>query len=85
MTKGNEIDKPPPSPQKNIDKSKTLITQMVNKISAKNVAEELLPISIENISKLTRSLDEEKAELAEKAQNIEQQLRANPHNKNLQK
>jgi|JI6StandDraft_1071083.scaffolds.fasta_scaffold13447_3 hypothetical protein len=39
------MEKAPISPQKNVEKSKTLITQMVNKISTKNVAEELLPIS----------------------------------------
>lgn len=85
IPKMDDLDKAPPSTHKNVDKSKTLITQMVNKISAKNVAEELLPISMENIAKLTRELDEEKADLAEKAKSIEQQLRANPHNKNLQK
>lgn len=80
----NEQNKPL-SPHKNIDRSKTLITQMVNKISAKNIAEELLPISNETINKMIDQIEKEKAELVEKATGYQMQLSSNPHNKNIQK
>lgn len=80
----NEADKPT-SPQKNTDRSKTLISQMVSKITAKNIAEELLPISNETINKLINQIEIEKAELVDKAMGYRLQLNTNPHNKNLQK
>lgn len=80
----NEPNKPL-SPQKNINRSKTLVTQMVNKISAKNIAEELLPISNETINSLIKRLEVEKDELVEKVTAYQIQLTSNPHNKNIQK
>jgi hypothetical protein len=70
---------------KNTDRSKSLISQMVNKIAAKNIAEELLPISSETINKLINEIEIEKAELVDKAMSYQLQLSSNPHNKNLQK
>lgn len=68
-----------------MEKSKYLVSEMMRKIDAKNISEELYPVTNETIGELIRKMDDEIDDLKGDASRKENSLSANPNNQHLKK
>lgn len=66
-------------------KSKHMVTEMMKKIDAKNIAEELYPVGSEEILRRIQEMEREVGELKVEAERKENHLVTNPNNQHLKR